>query len=137
MLFRSLVASGKANEALVGHGPLHAKPVLAALSLGVQRIRPITLADLRCGRDPFDAKNHRRAKSAQLWLASFALVVLGFLVIYMLDLQREQDALVNIEQVSNLNPREKLSALRRMMLDKLLIIVMQSTSFDNSALVKL
>lgn len=109
-----LSASAKANDALAGHKPRDARPVLAALSLGVQRIKPMTLADLKSGRDPFEPKNYLRAQFAQLWLAAFALIVLGCLVVYMLDLQREQEALLNIEQVSSLNPREKLTALRRM-----------------------
>jgi hypothetical protein len=113
-----LAASGKANEALAGPHPRDAKPVLAALSLAVRRIRPMSLADLKFGHDPFDPDNRHRAQIAQFWLAAFALILLGFLVVYMLDLQREQEALANIEQVSNLNPREKLSALRRMMQDK-------------------
>ncbi|MEP6720794.1 MAG: hypothetical protein ABJA77_05080 [Variovorax sp.] len=113
-----LAASDRADQALLDPQRRDAKPVLAALSLGAQRIAPMTVADLKFRRDPFLPENQQRGRVAQFWLASFALVVLGFLVVYMLALQSEQDALANIEQVQRLNARQKLSALRRMAQDK-------------------
>ncbi|SCK55324.1 hypothetical protein VAR608DRAFT_5695 [Variovorax sp. HW608] len=104
----------RADQALADPSIRDARPALAALSAGAQKIAPITVADLRFGRDPFTPQNQGRARTAQFSLACFAVLVLVVLAMFMIDLQNEQDALATIEQVQSMNARQKLTELRRM-----------------------
>ena len=90
-------------------------PALAiALSAAVKTISPVTLIDLRKGRSPFDATSETAATHLQTLLSVFSIALVGLIAFYMVTLQREQDALIQIEKVADLRAIEKLGALRRM-----------------------
>ena len=77
-------------------------------------IAPMTLADLHFGRDPFAESNQQRSRVLQLCLTIFALLVLVVVGHFMHSLQQEQDALVTLEQIQELKPQQKLTAVRKM-----------------------
>lgn len=79
-----------------------------------QLIAPISVADLISGRDPFSPENQRRSKVLQLLLSLFALLVLASIGFFMQALQKEQEALQSLNQLHELQPQLKLTALRKM-----------------------
>lgn len=85
-----------------------------ALNAVAQLIAPMTVADLRFGRDPFTPVNQTRAHRKQLGLTFLALVVLVLIGDFMHALRQEKDALITLQQVETLKPIEKLTTLRKM-----------------------
>src|SRR6266508_3919046 len=78
-----------------------------ALSEVAQIIAPITLADLKFGRDPFSPENQARSKLLQLGLAIFALLVLGTVGTFTHWLQRDQSLIQAVQQIDDFHPQLK------------------------------
>jgi len=89
-----------------------------ALNRIVQVISPITLADLRYGRDPFALANQTRGRVLQLCLTIFALVMLILIGYFMDALRTEQEAISTILEIKDLRPELKLNALRKLAQDE-------------------
>lgn len=85
-----------------------------ALNEAAQAIAPMTLADLRFGRDPFEQRNQRRARGLQLCLAIAALAVMLMIGHSMQSLRIEKAGLAAMEQLQALQPTQKSIALRKM-----------------------
>jgi len=105
---KSAEEAGSAGQAPDAHA------LTLAMNEVTQAIAPITVADLKFGRDPFDPINQSRARNLQLWLTLFALVVLASIGIFMHSLHREQSAISTLQEIQQLHPLEKLNALRKM-----------------------
>ena len=110
-LFNSIDA---AEEALIDSQKRDVKPVVEALNNTVRAIWPMTLADLKFGRDPFLETNQHKARALQFGLTIFALIVLFLMGHFMQALKQEQEAVSLIEQSQNLEPQQKLTALRKL-----------------------
>jgi hypothetical protein len=85
-----------------------------ALNHVTQAIAPMTLADLKFGRDPFLAENQKRARRLQLSLTIFSLIVLTLIGYFMHSLGREQSAISTLKEIESLRPIEKLTSLRKL-----------------------
>ena len=103
-----------AERALASSTKPDAYALTSALNDVASIIAPVTVADLRYGRDPFLPENQRRARIIQLCLTFFSLVVLVLTGYFMNSLHREQDALVTLEKIQDLKPQQKLTELRKM-----------------------
>ena len=88
--------------------------ISAALSDLVRLIAPLTLADLRCGRDPFDPRSHRKSRLLQVALTVLALFVLLLISYFMQALRVEEEAVKTLTQIQELDPHQKLTALRKL-----------------------
>ncbi len=91
---------------------LHA--LTRALASVSRLILPVTVADLRNGRDPFAPAVLRSARAKQLALTLMAILLLVLIGDYMQALRQEQDALASVQQILLLKPHEKVTALRRL-----------------------
>lgn len=86
--------------------------ITSALNAVAQTIDPMTIADLRFGRDPFSDANQQRSKRLQFWLTFFCLVIL-FLIGYSMNALRiEQGVIASLNELQDLHPELKLTALR-------------------------
>jgi hypothetical protein len=103
----------RAEQDLQG-GDTGVHQLAVALNDVVRCIAPITLADLRFGRDPLSSRNQHKARMQQLWLTLLALFTLGLVGYFMQSLRIEQDAIKTLVQIQELNPQQKLTALRRL-----------------------
>ena len=95
-----------------GHANLQA--LTLALNGVAQAIAPMTLADLRCGRDPFERTNQRRARVLQLGLAILALLTMLLIGHSMNALGVEKAGLAAAQQLQSMQPMQKVTALRKM-----------------------
>ncbi|MEO8248863.1 MAG: hypothetical protein ABI589_05790 [Burkholderiales bacterium] len=91
-----------------------ARSITLALAEVTRAIAPMTLADLRSGRDPFEPKNQRRARGLQLCLAVFALITMLMIGHSMQSLRIEKAGLKAMEQLQAMQPTQKSIALRKM-----------------------
>lgn len=105
----------KADRSIRGDEPPDALFLTKSLNRVVTLIAPITLADLEGDgrRDPFSKCNQERSHQIQFFLTAFALMVLVVVVCYARDLKREQGALTVLEKIESMEPREKLTELRK------------------------
>lgn len=103
----------KAAEAQVTASAQDIEALALALNDVSKLILPMTVADLRFGRDPFSELNQKCSVRKQLWLTVATLLLLLSVGDLMLALRREQDALATLQQVQALRPAEKLTALRK------------------------
>lgn len=87
-------------------------PIIEATNELAVVISPITIADLRIGRDPTTEGNQRNARSWQLGLTAFCLITLLLVGYSMNALRVEQDALAAIVSVEPLHPDFLMSSLR-------------------------
>lgn len=87
-----------------------------ALNRTAQAIAPMTLADLRCGRDPFEPKNQRSARVLQLLLAILAVATMLFIGDSMQSLRIEKTGMKALEQFQAqvMQPSKKVTELRKM-----------------------
>lgn len=83
-----------------------------ALNDVVRLIAPLTIADLRFGRNPLDTRNQAKGRVMQLLLTALALVVLGLIGYFMDSLRKEQEAIATLVEIQQLRPQEKLNSLR-------------------------
>lgn len=94
------------------------KPDIYSLTLALNEvtkaIAPITLADLKFGRNPLDNRNQRAAQRLQLFLAALAISILAMIGYSMHALRQEQSAILTLEKVQNLRPLAKAIQLRKM-----------------------
>ena len=90
-----------------------------ALNDVAQLIAPMTVADLRFGRDPFVPANQRKAWWLQLVLAVVALCVLLVTGHFMHSLRTEVAGLQALKQLESMRPQSAVTALRRMAQDDL------------------
>ena len=97
-----------------GASSVHIEALTKALNDVAQVIAPMTLADLECGRDPFSLENQRRSSRLQLVLSIFALLLMLVVGDYMDSLQKEQSAILGLQQFEILQPQLKLTTLRNM-----------------------
>lgn len=84
------------------------------LSNAIKTISPVTLLDLREGRSPFDPASKKAATRLQSLLSVFTIALVAVIAFYMVSLQREQEALVQINKIEDSGLFDKLFALRRM-----------------------
>lgn len=94
--------------------PADPRKLLVALNQVAAIIAPITVADLRAGRDPFDPANQTKARLMQMALAGIALLVLVLIGAYMSVLQSEQQIVREIADISELHPEQKILTLRKL-----------------------
>lgn len=99
-LARGASIDGKALALALG-------PVMAAIS-------PVTLADLRGGRNPHSASNQIRAQRQQLFLTAFGLILMLCIASTMLMVKSQQTALAHLDNVRIADFKSKVTALRRM-----------------------
>jgi len=85
-----------------------------ALSDAIKTISPMTLVDLREGRSAFDSASKKGTARLQSVLSLFSIVLVALIAYVMVSLQREQEALLQIEKVVDTRTFEKLGTLRRM-----------------------
>ena len=92
-----------------------ARLLMVALNRTAQAILPMTLADLRCGRDPFEPKNQRSARALQLLLAILAVATMLFIGDSMQSLRIEKTGLKALEQfqAQGMQPSKKVTELRK------------------------
>jgi hypothetical protein len=110
---QSLLESiARAQEAINRDGQPDVQLLARALNEAVRLIAPITVADLRFGRDPVSPDNQKKGRTMQLVLTSFALVVLALIGYFMDSLRKEQEAIETLVEIQELHPQEKLNALR-------------------------
>jgi hypothetical protein len=109
-----LDALKSAEEASSAGQSPDAHALTVAMNEVTQAIAPMTMADLKFGRDPFDPINQNRARRLQLLLTLFALGVLVFIGYFMHSLHREQSAISTLKEIQQLHPLEKLNVLRKM-----------------------
>jgi hypothetical protein len=96
-------------------------PLLAALNNGIRAIAPMTLLELRAGRNPFDAKNQRLTRNLQMFMCALTIGLTAVVASFTEYLHREETAIKALRQVQDMNPLDKLNALRRMVrFDKVL-----------------
>jgi hypothetical protein len=86
--------------------------VTVALNLVVQAIAPVTVADLRFGRDPFSKENQKKSRLFQFWLTVFCLIVLAEIGYSMNALRVEQGVVGELKDLEDLHPELKLTTLR-------------------------
>ena len=110
----TIEAIGNAEKSLApGQSPdVHA--LTKAVNEIVNLIAPVTLADLRYGRDPFAEKNQKIAKWLQAVLTTLALGTLVIIGAMMESLRSEQEVLQLLQQVQEAKPQQKLTSLRRL-----------------------
>jgi hypothetical protein len=86
--------------------------ISAALNSVAQAIAPVTVADLSFGRDPFSPANQRKGRRLQFWLTVFCLVILLLIGYSMNALRVEQGVIGELNEIQELHPELKLTALR-------------------------
>jgi hypothetical protein len=110
---RTVLESINAAERAIRSGAeADVSAVVLALNAVTQLIAPITVADLNFGRDPLSEENQERAKKLQFGLTFFCLVILILVGFSMNALRIEQGAIVELNELQELNPQSKLTALR-------------------------
>ncbi|MFV8548796.1 hypothetical protein ACNRD9_11955, partial [Ralstonia pseudosolanacearum] len=112
---RGLVNILKAAETTVRNDkPPDVGAVTFAINEIVKIIAPITLSDLRCGRNPLEENNQTRLRKIQFCLSIFVPILLIIIVYSANILSREQEALSGLAEIATINPEIKLGALRKM-----------------------
>ncbi|QJR09549.1 hypothetical protein DSM104443_00598 [Usitatibacter rugosus] len=102
-----------ADEALEKESVPDVVAISKALSDLTRIIAPITLTDLRGGRNPCLAANRRLASFMQGGLALLAIVALVFIGCVMNYLHTEQAAVQSLTELQELRPQLRLTALRK------------------------
>ncbi|MEO7241816.1 MAG: hypothetical protein ABIW85_02810 [Variovorax sp.] len=102
------------EQSINADGRPNAYALTLALNDLAQAIAPMTLADLRCGRDPFERANQRRARVLQLGLAILALITMVLIGHSMSALGTEKAGLQAMQQLQSMQPMQKITALRKM-----------------------
>lgn len=101
-----------------------------ALNNAIMAIAPMTLIDLRGGRNPLDPRNQRSVRSLQ---AVFCVLTIGFTIFtaHLTDIAHRQDtALKAIQQINETHPLDKLNALRKMVKIDSALEKVDSISYD-------
>jgi hypothetical protein len=100
------------------------------LNNAIKAIAPMTLIDLRSGRNPFDPRNQRFVKFLQA-LFCVVTITLTLIVAHMTDnLNRLDTALKGIHQIQESRPFEKMIALHKMVKFDEVLSKQDSISFD-------
>jgi hypothetical protein len=86
--------------------------LMLALNEIAQVISPMTLADLKFGRDPFDSRNQITSKKLQFCLTLFALIVLTLIGYFMQSLRQEQSAIATLRGATRRFQPGSVSTLR-------------------------
>ncbi|WP_028102874.1 hypothetical protein [Pseudoduganella violaceinigra] len=89
-------------------------PLAQLLSSLINIIRPVTLADLKEGRDPFLETNQGRLRFLRIALTIFSFAVLLNIIYFADALRREQEVLAHIEAFKDAKPTILLSDLRHL-----------------------
>lgn len=84
-----------------------------AMNAAVLAMEPMTLADLRAGRSPFDRRNVRSRKRWQVGLAVFTLVIVAAIAHCHFLIQREEVALRAFNESRDARGSEKITAARK------------------------
>ena len=111
-VLESLSAMDKGRRS--NHAPdVHA--LTLALNQVARAILPMTLADLRSGRDPLEPDNQRRARVLQLGLSALALITMFIIGNAMQSLRIEKTGLKALEQfqAQTMQPARKATELRK------------------------
>jgi len=77
-------------------------------------IAPMTLVDLRAGRNPFDARNVHARSRWQIGLAFATLGLIAFIAYYQYLVQRQEAALIAYKEVAEARASEKITDARDM-----------------------
>ena len=110
----ALQVGGRLADGSNDPAPAGGFSIIRALNEISQLIAPVTIADLRFGRDPFDQRNQRRSKRIQMVLTLAALLFLLLIGHFMHALRQEQEAVAALGSLQELKPVEKLTALRKL-----------------------
>ncbi len=105
------------SDSLTEGNSVNPHALTIALNDLAQVIQPMTLADLRCGRDPFERASQRRARTLQFWLAILALCTMGVIGHSMSALGAEKaglQAMLQLQLTQPMQPMQQINALRRM-----------------------
>ena len=101
-----------------------------ALNNAIKAIAPMTLIDLRAGRNPFDPRNQRFIKVLQAVFCVLT-ITLTISVARMSDtLHRLDTAMKAFQQIQESRPLEKLTALRKMVKFDAVLSKQDSIAFD-------
>ena len=101
-----------------------------ALNNAIKAIAPMTLIDLRAGRNPFDPRNQRFVKVLQA-IFCVLTITLTISVARMTDtLHRLDTAMKAFQQIQESRPLEKLTALRKMVKFDAVLSKQDSISFE-------
>ena len=84
-----------------------------AMNSAVLAMEPMTIADLRAGRSPFDSRNVKSRKRWQVGLAVFTLVIVGAIAHCHFLIQREEVALRAFNESRDARGSEKITAARK------------------------
>lgn len=85
-----------------------------AMNAAVAAIAPVTLIDLRSGRNPFDLANRSSTRVMQFVLCAVAVLLAALIAFYSYDLHREEAALRDFQENQAARVPEKASAFRKM-----------------------
>ncbi|HEX9718503.1 MAG TPA: hypothetical protein VGA59_02135 [Ramlibacter sp.] len=102
-----------AEDTLRAEGKPDMHVLTVALNNVVRVIAPLTMADLRFGRDPLSPANQKQGRLLQLCLTALALGVLLLIGYFMQSLHEEQEAIQTLNQIQELRPQQKLTAVRK------------------------
>ena len=102
------------EQSLKCESGVNAHALTVALNDVAQLIAPMTVADLRFGRDPFLPSNQQKSWWLQLGLAVVALCVLLITGYFMHSLRTEQAGLKALKQLESMHPQSAMTALRKM-----------------------
>ena len=102
------------EQSLKCEGGASAHALTVALNDVAQLIAPMTVADLRFGRDPFLPSNQQKSWWLQLGLAVVALCVLLITGYFMHSLRTEEAGLKALKQLEAMRPQSAVTALRKM-----------------------
>jgi hypothetical protein len=109
-----LITLESAEKATSANNETDIHALTFALNEIIKVISPMTLADLKFGRDPFERRNQITSRRLQFCLTLFALVILILIASFMQSLRQEQSAIAILQEVVNLRPQEKAISLRKL-----------------------
>jgi len=85
-----------------------------AMNAVVAAIAPMTLVDLRAGRNPFDERNVHARSRWQIGLAFSTLGLIAFIAYYQYLVQKQEAALIAYREVTEARASEKITGARDM-----------------------
>ncbi len=107
-----IVLDASVLEAL--NQPRDTATVRCALATAVRVIAPMTLVDLRGGRDPFLDRNQCRARWLQAGLSVVALPLLIYVLLQTQALRAEQELQQRWHAIEAMNPQQRFDDIRRL-----------------------
>lgn len=93
---------------------VHVIDLQNAMNAVVTAIAPMTLVDLRAGRNPFDARNVRSRSRWQIGLSLATLALIAVIAYYQYLVQREESALLAYRDVLAARGSERITDVRKL-----------------------